>query len=56
VVEAGMTATYIALGIPVATALVGVLCYRLLGHWLPVVAALPLVVPHLRRSSLEAGR
>lgn len=56
VVEAGMTATYIALGIPVATALVGVLCYRLLGHWLPVIAALPLVLPHVRRSPRKAGR
>jgi putative heme transporter len=51
VVEAGMTATYVALGVPTATALVGVLCYRLLGHWLPVVAALPLVLPQVRRPS-----
>lgn len=50
VVEAGMTATYVALGVPVATALVGVLSYRLLGHWLPVIVALPMVLPHLRRS------
>ena len=56
VVEAGMTATYIALGIPVATALVGVLCYRLLGHWLPVITALPLVLPHVRRSPRKAMR
>lgn len=51
VVEAGMTATYVALGVPVATALVGVLSYRLLGHWLPVIVALPMVLPHLGRSS-----
>lgn len=38
-----MTATYMAMGVPMSTALVGVLCYRLLGHWLPVGAALPLV-------------
>jgi uncharacterized protein (TIRG00374 family) len=44
VVEAGMTATYVALGVPAATALVGVVCYRLIGHWLPVLAALPLIV------------
>jgi putative heme transporter len=50
VVEAGMTATYVAMGVPMGTAVVGVLCYRLLGHWLPVVAALPLVLPQLRRS------
>jgi hypothetical protein len=48
VVEAGMTATYVAMGVPMGTAVVGVLCYRMLGHWLPVVAALPLVVPQLR--------
>ena len=57
VVEAGMTATYVAMGVPVGTAVVGVLCYRLLGHWLPVAAALPLVVPQLRRSArISAGR
>lgn len=48
VVEAGMTATYVAMGVPMSTALVGVLCYRLLGHWLPVMAALPLVLPRAR--------
>jgi hypothetical protein len=48
VVEAGMTATYVAMGVPIGTAVVGVLCYRLIGHWLPVAAALPLVVPQLR--------
>jgi uncharacterized protein (TIRG00374 family) len=51
IVEAGMTATYVALGVPTGTALVGVLCYRLLGHWLPVVVALPLVLPQVRRPS-----
>jgi hypothetical protein len=50
VVEAGMTATYVAMGVPMSTALVGVLCYRLLGHWLPVMAALPLVLPHVQRA------
>jgi uncharacterized protein (TIRG00374 family) len=49
VVEAGMTATYAALGVPTGTALVGVLCYRLIGHWLPVIVALPLVLPQMRR-------
>ena len=48
VVEVGMTTTYVAMGVPMSTALVGVVCYRLLGHWLPVVAALPLVLPQLR--------
>jgi hypothetical protein len=56
VVEAGMTATYAAMGVPMATALVAVLCYRLLGHWLPVVVALPLVLPRVRRAPVEAGR
>lgn len=53
VVEAGMTATYVALGVPTGTALVGVLCYRLLGHWLPVLLALPLVLPQVRRGRRE---
>lgn len=48
VVEVGMTATYVAMGVPTSTALVGVVCYRLLGHWLPVIAALPLVLPQAR--------
>lgn len=51
VVEAGMTATYVALGVPMGTALLGVLCYRLLAHWLPVLVALPLVLPGVRRAS-----
>lgn len=55
VVEAGMTATYVALGVPTATALVGVVCYRLIGHWLPVLLALPVVVPRGRRAALEVG-
>jgi uncharacterized membrane protein YbhN (UPF0104 family) len=45
VVEASMTATYVAMGVSVPAALIGVLCYRLLGHWLPVLVALPLVLP-----------
>lgn len=53
VVEAGMTATYVALGVPVETALVGVLCYRLLGHWLPVLLALPVVLPQIRHGRRE---
>jgi hypothetical protein len=58
VVEVGMTATYMTMGLPTSTAVVGVVCYRLLGHWLPVVAALPLMLPHVRRtqeSPLMAG-
>lgn len=56
VVEAGMAATYIALGVPAGTALVGVLCYRLIGHWLPVLAALPLIVPRLHAARRPAGQ
>lgn len=56
VVEAGMTATYVAMGVPMGTALVGVLCYRLLGHWLPVLVALPLVLPQVRRAQERGQR
>lgn len=53
VVEVGMTTTYVAMGVPMSTALVGVVCYRLLGHWLPVIAALPLVLPRVRASGRD---
>lgn len=56
VVEAGMTATYVAMGVPTSTALVGVVCYRLIGHWLPVLAALPLVVSRSRPQPGEFDR
>ena len=55
VVEAGMTATYVAMGVSVPTALVGVLCYRLLDHWLPVLAALPLVLHRGRGGGLPSA-
>jgi uncharacterized membrane protein YbhN (UPF0104 family) len=40
-VEAGMTATYVALGAPVAVALAAVLAYRVISFWLPVLAGVP---------------
>jgi putative heme transporter len=40
-VEAGMTATYVALGAPVHVALAAVLAYRLISFWLPVLAGVP---------------
>lgn len=40
-VEAGMTATYVALGAPMAVALAAVLAYRLISFWLPVLAGVP---------------
>ena len=41
VVEVGMAATYIAFDIPAATAIAGVLGYRLIAYWLPVLAGVP---------------
>lgn len=49
-----MMATYVALGVPTATALVGVLCYRLIGQWLPVLVALPVTLTRRRTPSPEA--
>lgn len=40
-VEAGMTATYVALGAPTHVALAAVLAYRLISFWLPVLAGVP---------------
>lgn len=54
IVEAGMMATYVALGVPTATALIGVLCYRLIGQWLPVLVALPVTLTRRRTPSPEA--
>lgn len=50
VYEAAMAATYIALGVPAVTAVVGVLVYRLVAFWLPVAIG---IVPAVR--SLAAG-
>lgn len=40
-VEAGMSSTLTAFGVPGATAVVGVLGYRLIALWLPVLAGVP---------------
>ena len=40
-VEAGMTGTYVALGTETSIALAGVLAYRLIAFWLPVLFGVP---------------
>jgi hypothetical protein len=42
VVEVGMTATYVALGVPTDVAVVAVLAYRLISFWLPTIAGIPI--------------
>jgi hypothetical protein len=42
VVEVGMTATYVALGVPTDVAVVGVLAYRFISFWLPTLAGVPI--------------
>jgi hypothetical protein len=42
VVEVGMTATYVSLGVPTEVAVVGVLAYRLISFWLPALAGIPI--------------
>jgi uncharacterized protein (TIRG00374 family) len=42
VVEVGMTATYVSLGVPTDVAVVGVLAYRLISFWLPALAGIPI--------------
>lgn len=46
VVEAGMAATYVGLGVPAPIAISAVLAYRLAAYWLPVLAGIP---QYLRR-------
>ena len=40
-VEAGMTGAYVALGVETSVALAGVLAYRLISFWLPVLFGIP---------------
>lgn len=56
-VEAGMSSTFAAFGVPGATAVVGVLGYRLLSFWLPVLAGVPQYVAssRVRRSPLASA-
>lgn len=42
VVEVGMTATYVALGVPTDVAVVAVLGYRFISFWLPTLAGIPI--------------
>lgn len=55
-VEAGMSSAFTAFGVPGATAVVGVLGYRLISYWLPVLAGVPqyLVSTHRHRRSKPA--
>src|SRR6185312_5010544 len=43
VVETGMVALYVVLGVPQATAIVAVLGYRLFSFWLPTLIGIALV-------------
>lgn len=55
VVETGMTATYVALGLPASTAILAVLAYRLIAYWLPVLAGVPMFLRGRRPSLPEGG-
>ncbi|MEX2552264.1 MAG: lysylphosphatidylglycerol synthase transmembrane domain-containing protein [Actinomycetota bacterium] len=48
-VEAGMSSTFTAFGLPAATAVVGVLGYRLISFWLPLLAGVPQYLAATRR-------
>lgn len=52
-VEAGMTGAYVALGTETSVALAGVLAYRLISFWLPVLFGVP---QYLRAPVNRAGR
>jgi uncharacterized membrane protein YbhN (UPF0104 family) len=57
-VDAAMTFALVAVGVPLASALLGVFAYRLFSFWLPTLpglAALP-ALPRLGRRLAEAGR
>lgn len=40
-VEAGLAGAYVAFGVPTGVAVITVLAYRLISHWLPVAAGVP---------------
>lgn len=42
VVESSMAALYAGLGIPNATAVIVVLCYRLISFWIPIISGFPI--------------
>jgi uncharacterized membrane protein YbhN (UPF0104 family) len=49
VLESALASAYAALGVPVGIAVVAVLAYRLVSHWLPVAAGLGPAIAMLRR-------
>lgn len=57
-IEASMTLTLHAVGVPLAPALLGVLVYRLFSLWLPIVPALAVLpsIEHLERDVQRATR
>ncbi|MDX6555787.1 MAG: putative heme transporter [Miltoncostaeaceae bacterium] len=51
-IDAAMTFALSAVGVPLGTALLGVVAYRLFAFWLPLVPAL-MILPRLRRLNAE---
>jgi uncharacterized membrane protein YbhN (UPF0104 family) len=51
-IDAAMTFSLSAVGVPLGTALLGVVAYRLFAFWLPLVPAL-LILPRIRRLNAE---
>lgn len=57
-VEAGLAGAFIGLGVPGSVAVITVLAYRLISHWLPVAAGLPAYFTGIGRGTarpLESG-
>ncbi|CAN5835843.1 hypothetical protein BH23ACT12_BH23ACT12_10240 [soil metagenome] len=50
-VEAGLAGAYIAFGVPGSVAVITVLAYRLVSHWLPVAAGVPAYLTGVGRGS-----
>jgi uncharacterized protein (TIRG00374 family) len=55
VVEIGMTAAYVSLGVPANVAVVAVLTYRLLSFWLPTLVGIPIAVALQTHSAARGG-
>jgi hypothetical protein len=56
VIEGTLAVTYAAFGIPTGVAVIAVLSYRMVSHWLPVAVGLPPAIGMLRRSSNPRAR
>jgi uncharacterized membrane protein YbhN (UPF0104 family) len=58
VLEGTLSMTYAAFGVPAGLAVVAVLAYRLISHWLPVAAGLPSAISMMRthRNMTAASR